>query len=137
MALSNIELTTITSVFAGVTLLTLVLGYVRALFDRSGAVFHLVASIILVFGSYVMRTVYWDIAWLQNQTISTTVGINVYFDLIVLWGGFHGHFAIYKMIPEHDRNKYTVFTAWLYPPFILSGPVGGFVRWIREKFKDV
>lgn len=115
----NIDPSVITSILAGGTLLTLLIGYLRALKfrPRNGAVFHLIVSILLVFGAYVLRSGYWSISWLALKSTSTDVDINVLFDLLVVWGGIHGHIAMYYMIPAYDREDWHVFTAWLYPPF--------------------
>ena len=91
MDLLSVEATTLTSVFVAGTMLTLLVGYLRALRTSQGAVFHLVVSIALVFFAYVARTVYWDVIWLTNQGLSTSVSINVVFDGIAFWGGVHFH----------------------------------------------
>lgn len=111
------ELTTFTSLIAAGTMLTLLIGYGRALTSRKGAVFHLVASICLVFLAYVTRTVYWDVVWLREQALTSDVDVNLIFDTLAIWGGVHGHIAIFYMIPKEDRTHWRVFTAWLYPPF--------------------
>lgn len=118
-----IDLSVLTSFLAGGTLVTLLLGYIRALKFRSrhGAVFHLIISILLVFGSYVGRSTYWSISWLALQSTSTDVDVNVLFDLMAVWGGLHGHIAMYYTIPAVDREKWSVFTAWCYPPFGFLG----------------
>lgn len=122
-------LTSWTSYLAALTMLTLVVGYARALAQRSrGPVFHLVTSICLVFVTYVARTLYWDV--FHSDQRDAVQHINLIFDFLAIWGGIHGHVAIYQMIPEEDRSRWTIFTAWLYPPFLVSGPFRRLFRWL-------
>lgn len=115
------DVTFVTTMLAAGTMATLLVGYARALGTRNGAVFHLVASIILVFGAYIARTLYWD--WIAPSVMVTPYtrdDINPWFDAVAVWGGVHGHIAIYKMIPDEDRRQWHILTAWLYPPFAMS-----------------
>lgn len=131
------ELTTLTSVVAALTMLTLIIGYGRALLTASrGPVFHLAASICLVFFAYVARTVYWDILpgpaeFPFKNDMGTS--FNTAFDLVAIWGGIHGHIAIYLMIPSVDRKKWSPFTAWLYPPFHINVPFRRMLDWFFLK----
>lgn len=128
--MGQLDFTTITSVLAACTMLTLVVGYIRALTTEHGTVFHLAMSICLVLVSYVGRTVYWDIFAIHGLHLFNQFEVNPVFDLVAIWGGIHGHAAIYRMIPSDERHKWSILTAWAYPPFVLSKPLRRFLRWL-------
>lgn len=129
--MATFELTSLTSFVAATTMLTLVVGYARVLTNERGTVFHLAASISLVLLAYVMRTLYWD-ALPMDMWLKDVYGrqINVTFDAIALWGAMHGHVAIYRMIPQPERDNWTIWTAWAYPPVVVSLHLRKFLRWL-------
>jgi hypothetical protein len=133
MALPDITMTMFTSTVAALTMLTLVVGYGRALLSRQGAVFHLVSSICMIYIAYVARTTYWDMLFIRDAGWPTREDINPWFDVLAIWGGIHGHIAIYLMIPKEDRDKWTIFTAWLYPPFMVASPFRRMLRWLFSR----
>ena len=126
MDILSVEVTSLTSFFVAGTMLTLLVGYLRALRTGQGAVFHLVASIVLVFFAYVARTIYWDVFAINLGPLPREM--NLLFDVLATWGGVHGHIAIYQMIPEDERKHWRIFTAWLYPPFAMSRCVRQLIR---------
>ena len=113
----GIDFNTVTTLLMVSTMLTLVVGYARALTTHSEVVFHLVASIILVFLSCAARVTYWIYITPDAEAYNQ---LFPWLNLVTIWGGIHGHIAIYLMIPDKDRTKWFIFTAWLYPPFTMS-----------------
>lgn len=128
--MDQINLSLITSILAALTMLTLVVGYLRALTTENGTVFHLAMSICLVFLSYVCRTVYWGDAIPYAPPRLDKGSVNWIFDVVAIWGGLHGHMAIYRMIPNDERKRWSILTAWAYPPFVLTKPLRRFMRWL-------
>lgn len=117
---------------AGV-MLTLVVGYARALLQsKHDVVFHLVASICLVYVAYTLRTGYWDILVMADVVGERHRYMNLVFNGLTIWGGLHGHIAMHRMIPAEERGNWSLWTAWMYPPFMVFGFMRRFARWVQS-----
>lgn len=127
------NLAEVSSLFSTGVMLTLLVGYARALIQsRHDVVFHLVASITLVYVAYTLRTNYWDFPWFDGLKDRYFLRMNFLFNALALWGGIHGHTAMHRMIPLEDRDKWSLWIAWLYPPFTVFGFVRRFLRWVQS-----
>ena len=123
------------------TMLTLVVGYARVLFSTHNAAFHIALSTCLVFFAFAARAWFWDLGPLFSDELRAygrahMTTINTIFNCLAVWGALHGHYALYLMIPDEDKSKHhwNIFTAWMYPPWLLFHEVDILVhKWMRKK----
>lgn len=133
----------LSAILVGLTMLTLVVGYARVLFNTRSAAFHIALSTCLIFFSFAARAWFWDLAPVIDPAIKE-VGVlhmdrvNTVFNLIAIWSALHGHYALYLMIPAEDKEKHhwNIFTAWMYPPWLLFHEFNNFARKLKWKKKE-
>jgi hypothetical protein len=128
------DLYLLTAVVVALTMLTLVVGYARVLFSAKRAAFHIAASTCLVFFAFAARAWFWDLGEVFGYGMQP-MEINAIFNVLAIWSAMHGHYALYIMIPEADKAKrhWNIFTAWMYPPWLLFHELGHIVNKIRHR----
>lgn len=113
----------IISIVAVLSGFTLTFAYARLMFTGALVVKYLAASIVYISSAFMLRTFYWDIIpdsfkhWLAEiAPIITRDFMNSGFILIFIVGAMYGSAAIHEMLPDEDKNKWSRFNAWMYPP---------------------
>jgi len=136
----DIDLYVISAVLVALTMLTLVVGYARVLLTAHSAAFQIAFSTCLVFFAFAARAWFWDIGPLVyidfNDWAYPKVGsINLFFNLMAVWGAMHGHYALYLMLPAEDKKKlrWNILTAWVYPPWLFFHEVDLILERIKRR----
>jgi hypothetical protein len=114
------------------TLLAMLVGFVRIVMVVSKAGFHLSLCLLLISLAYLLRADWWEFHYIIRQIVNIEFRLqqNTFFNMLAFWGSLHGHYALYMTIPEEDRNGWNIFNAWVYPPIKI-------IRFMKGKNKDV
>ena len=118
------------------------IGFIRAALtrDQSKLVHHFALFILALSAAYVLRTVWWDTlryvlgdnAWAFLRALTQGIRANIAFNLLAVFGAWHGLKALHLMIPEPDRPAWHWWTAWAYPPWGLIRALRS-LRWRKRQ----
>ena len=103
-------------------------GYFRIALTDKGVAGHMAMSSVCFAAAYALRTFYWDIVrspvpegpWQHWMEMTGGLNVNVIPCALFAYGALRSMRAIYGTIPDEERANWTVFTAWLYPPWRIS-----------------
>jgi len=85
--------------------------------------FHLAWAMVLILAQSVGRVGYWDLtrevvseeSWEGLKSFFGGIEANLFWNLILLWGGWHLLKLLHLLVPVGERYKYSILTAWNYP----------------------
>ena len=103
----------------------LMFAFWRATRWAEGSTRHFAAAVFWITGSYIWRSFYWDLVplfveatdWARWFAWSGGKTVNVWWNLTLAWGAYHGLVGLQLTIPDEDRGHWPWWRAWGYPPF--------------------
>lgn len=125
-----------------ITLLVILRGLVRWAFDRDRSeTMHFALGVSALIWAMLLRIGYWDVTpvvvewvwpgqWLVWGTATGWTKVNVIFDILLLFGGYHLLRAMQMLIPEAERADWPLWRAPFYPHGHLFER---FWRWMRGR----
>ncbi|WOI58377.1 hypothetical protein [Palleronia sp. LCG004] len=98
-------------------------GFVRLSIRGEGLVRHLATGLLLMHLAVFTRTLYWDgirnfmdpELWARWSNFSGGTAVNVVFNTMVIFAGYHSLKALKLAIPEEDRDRFSLLGAAFYP----------------------
>lgn len=139
----------INSLFAVATVLVLLVIW-RGLFAwamqrERDAVMHLAMGVSAIIWAVVFRALYWDILpgwvdwvspglWETWGNASGWTRVNIVWDLLLIYGGYHLLRALQMTIPEHERNDWPLWRTPFYPRGHIFERV---YRWVLGRAKGL
>lgn len=79
------------------------------------AVWHMASGVFFFLGPIALRLAYWAYAPLEVRQMLGKSGPNVLTGVVVLYGIFLLLKLQWLIIPEHDRHRWSIFSAPWYP----------------------
>ncbi len=104
------------------------------------ATMHLALGLSALLWAVVFRVIYWDVVpqivdwfspgrWEEWVTLTGWTRINILWDLLLIFGGYHMLKALHLMIPEEERADWPLWRAPFYPH---GSVIDRLVRWWRK-----